>query len=408
MILKNIHLTKIKEQSYFVFFSFLFSPSISLLIALKNFRFSWSKNVVWAFIIFYAYHFSAPNEGADILAYIDKFKAFINRDFSLFEFIAFNYSKESTTLDIFEPILSYLISKITNNHHFLLMMYGVVFGFFYSRNIWFLINITTGNLKFRAFVVLFLLVTQIGIWDLNGFRFWCAAQMFFYSIFCLFIFNKNFKAYTFLILTCLTHLGLLVPVIIILIFRFIKFPFLFLILFFFSTFFLAELDIAGFRKIINIYAPDFVIGKLNTYTSEGYVKAVTKQYMSYSLFFKFSKIFRSILILFFTTLIIFNKRLFEKKIMWNLFSFFLLLGGVANILSNLPSGGRYIIISDFLLFGIVFYYFQFFSTFKYVILFYLITPLVLIYGFYNFRIIGIHTFNIHHIINNPITSLFIY
>ena len=94
--------------------------------------------------------------------------------------------------------------------------------------------------------------------------------------------------------------------------------------------------------------------------------------------------------------------------MYKLFSFYLVLGAVANILSQIPSGNRYLIISDFILYGVFFYFIQNYKTLKLYKFIICLSPLILIYAIYNFRVIGIHTFNIHHFINNPIISLFIY
>lgn len=397
-----------KVHSSVGYITFLFLPILSLLLAIKNYRFAWSKNVVWAFIAFYAYHFSAPNEGADILAYIHKFKSYMWVDISISDFVASLYADGSTTLDVIEPLTSYLISCITTNHHFLLVVYGVMFGFFFSRNIWFFIDQTQGKLKFKACIILLLLLIQIGIWDINGFRFWCAAQIYIYAALYLIIFNIRIKGYLFLLLACLMHLGLLVPVLILLLFRWGRFPLVVLLGFFLFTFFLAELDLAVVRQSINTYAPEFVTGKLNSYTSEAYVEVVGERLENYSAFYKLSKTIRIGIILFFISILFLNKKLFEKDKMYKLFAFYLLLGGVANILTQMPSGSRYVIVSDYFLYGVFFYYIQSYTNFRFEKYINISIPLILLYVFYNVRIIGIHTFNIHHLINNPIVSLFIY
>lgn len=396
-----------KVHSSVGYISFIFLPILSLAIALKSYREKWAKNIVWAFTAFYAYHFSAPNEGADIYAYIAKFHRYTNQVYTLPDFIKSLYAEGSTTLDVIEPLTSYLISQATRDHHFLLLTYGVIFGYFFSRNIWFFLDKTKGNLTLQSFSVLLLLIIQIGIWNLNGFRFWCAAHIFIYAALNLIIL-KNTKGYIFLLLACLMHLGLILPTFIVLIFRFIRVPLYVLYVFFLFTFFLAELDMEVVRNSISNYAPTFVTGKLNSYTSEAYTEVVAERLGGYSIFYQVSKTVRVGIILFFTSLLFINRKQLTKDVMYKLFSFYLILGAVANILSQIPSGGRYLVIADFILYGLTFYFVQNYKTIRlHNFLIYLL-PLILIYAFYNFRIIGIHTFNIHHFINNPFVSLFIY
>ena len=371
------------------YISFLFLPMLSLILAIKNYRLPWAKNVVWAFTGFYAYHFSAPNEGADIYAYIAKFHRYTDQVYTLPDFIKSLYAEGSTTLDVIEPLTSYLISKATRDHHFLLLTYGIIFGFFFSRNIWFFIERTKGKLSIQALVILLLLIIQIGIWNLNGFRFWCAAHIFIYAALNLIIL-KNTKGYIFLLLTCLMHLGLILPTFIVLIFRFIRVPLYVLFVFFLFTFFLTELDMEVVRNSISNYAPTFITGKLNSYTSEAYTEVVVEKLGGYSIFYQVSKIVRVGIIIFFTSLLFINRKQLTKDVMYKLFSFYLVLGAVANILSQIPSGGRYLLIADFILYGVFFYFIQNYKTIKlYSYIIYLI-PLILVYAFYNFRIICVY------------------
>lgn len=396
-----------KVHSSVGYISFIFLPILSLAIALKSYREKWAKNIVWAFTAFYAYHFSAPNEGADINSYIDKFYYYSNQSFTIPNFIKSMYAEGSKTLDVIEPLISYLTSQTTSDHKILLLIYGIIYGFFFSRNIWFFIERTKGKLTIQALVILLLLIIQIGIWNLNGFRFWCAAHIFIYAALNLIIL-KNTKGYIFLLLACLMHLGLILPTFIVLIFRFIRVPLYVLYVFFLFTFFLVELDMEVVRNSISNYAPTFITGKLNSYTSEAYIEVVAEKLGGYSIFYQVSKIVRVGIILFFTSLLFINRKQLTKDVMYKLFSFYLVLGAVANILSQIPSGGRYLSMSDFILYGTFFYFIQSYSRLKLSQYVWFVIPIVLVYVFYNFRIIGIHTFNIHHFINNPIVSLFIY
>src|SRR5690606_31017190 len=108
-------------------------------------------------------------------------------------------------------------------------------------------------------------------WQLNGFRFWCAAQIYIYAVLHLLL-MKSSKAYLLLILSGLMHLGMLLPIAVLLIYRLFKLPLQLLVIFYCITFFLVELDLTVVRNFINNYAPNFAMGKLSTYTSEAYVE----------------------------------------------------------------------------------------------------------------------------------------
>lgn len=398
---------KNKVHSSVGYITFLFLPILSFFIAIKNYRQMWSKNVVWAFTAFYGYHFASPNEGADINRYIEKFHEYTNDNYTIGNFIVSMYSAGSTTLDVLEPLTSYLLGRITTNHHLLLLIYGIIFGYFFSRNLWIIIDHTKGSLTLRSVAALTLLVVEIGIWEINGFRFWCAAHMFIYATLNLVLLN-NRKGYIFLVLSCLMHLGMFVPVVALLIYRFIKLPVSMLFVFFIFTFFIAELNIEFVRNLLNTYAPSFLSNKLSSYTSNEYIELVNETLGGYSIFYQLSTKIRLVIIVLFTGVIFYNKKLFMHTPMFQLFAFYLLLGSLANILSQLPSGSRYVIISDFILYGITFYFFQSYKQFALSKYINVVIPFLFVYAFYNFRIIGIHTFSIHHFINNPLVSLFIY
>src|SRR5690554_5320047 len=110
-----------KVHSSVGYISFIFLPILSLAIALKSYREKWAKNIVWAFTAFYAYHFSAPNEGADINSYIDRFYYYSNQSFTIPNFIKSMYAEGSKTLDVIEPLISYLTSQTTSDHKILLL-----------------------------------------------------------------------------------------------------------------------------------------------------------------------------------------------------------------------------------------------------------------------------------------------
>ena len=83
------------------------------------------------------------------------------------------------------------------------------------------------------------------------------------------------------------------------------------------------------------------------------------------MYYQLSKIIRIGIILFFTSILYINRKMFNKDIMFRLFIFYLLLGSFANFLSQMPSGGRYLVIADFILYGVMFYFVQEYKKIKF-------------------------------------------
>jgi hypothetical protein len=390
------------------YLSFLILPILSLFIAIKNYKSTWSKNIVWFFIVFYAYHFVAPNEGSDIISYIERFELYKITEFSFKNFIISLYAEGSTTLDILEPLLSFTLSKFTENYKVLLLFYGIIYGYFYSRNIWYLLDELKGKIRVKAIIILFLVLATIGIWEINGFRFWCAAHIFIYASYNLIVLKKN-RGLFFLVLAPLMHLGLILPVVIVLVFKYFKTPGIHVLFpVFIFTFFLVELDLELVRTFVSQYAPDFIQDKLLTYSSEAYVQAQAEKHENYSLTYQLSKIVGVLLKTYFILILYLNKNLLKFGNIYTLFRFFLFYGIFANILIQIPSGGRYSFIANFFLYGILMIFIQNNNKFRLQRLFPIISPILLLYVVYQARIIGINTFSIHHFLNNPIISLFIY
>lgn len=397
-----------RQNSLLGYITFLISPILTVLFSLKNYNHTSTKNIVWLFTIFYAYHFVIPNEGADMNSYIERFANYTRQDYIIKDFIFSLYAESSTTLDVVEPLVSYLTSRITSNEKVLLVIYGIIYGYFFSRNIAFFLEKLNSRIKLPVIPLMLLLLVTMGIWNINGFRFWCASHIFIYGVIQS-IFYKNNKSVLFILLSCFVHLGMLIPSVLAVLFRFTKqLHVLPLLIAYLLTFFIMELNLDSVREQITNYSPNFMSPKLTAYTSEAYVETVAEKHEGYSAYFQISRYFRMIIVLFLVFCIYTDLQKIKFSLFYRLFIFILLLGTVANILSQIPSGGRYLTIVDFLLYGVSLVFLQNYNKLKLGRFFPLISVIIFIYALYGFRIIGIHTFSIHHFINNPIVSLFIY
>lgn len=395
------------KNKFYVLLLFVLSPLLSLFLVIKNHKSAWAKNIVWLSIAFYAYHMIPANEGVDFLSYIERFNYYKFSDYTIEEFIISLYSEESRTLDIIEPLLSYLLSKITSNHRILLLSYGFIYGYFYSRNVWRFLSHLKGKTKNRTTVILFLLLVTIGIWEINGFRFWCGAHIFIYATYNFIILRRT-NGLIFLILAPLMHIGFLLPSLITILYRFIKIPTIILFPTFLFTFFLVELDLEIIRNFIDDYGPSFMQKKLTDYTSEAYIESVGEKFDNYSIPYHISKYLSMFIRLSFIFILYLNRKAIKDESIYILVNFYLFYGIFANLISQIPSGGRYGTIGSFILYGITMIFIQNNTQFKLKNILPLLYPVILLLVVYQIRIMGFYTFSIHHIINNPIFSPFIY
>lgn len=162
-------------------------PLGSLISALKNWRQPWAMNIFWIVCIYMgAIQIFLPDgallgDGADGGRYVMRLIEMHDDSKSLLEQIAYNFVYNGS-MDYYQLIMTWLVSRITDNGHILFTCFALVFGYFYSRNIWYVMNRldnVAGKTMF-AFVALFFLACPI--WKINGVRMWTATHILVYSI----------------------------------------------------------------------------------------------------------------------------------------------------------------------------------------------------------------------------------
>lgn len=126
----------IRDQ-YFPFILFLISPILSLFIALKESKATWAKNILWMFVVFFAMSLAVIHDAWDISRYIQQFKDYYSAGIS---FSAFWEDITTNSPDFLQPLINYLVSKITGSTMVILTVYGIIYGYFFSRNIFFAIE----------------------------------------------------------------------------------------------------------------------------------------------------------------------------------------------------------------------------------------------------------------------------
>ncbi|MBF6608097.1 MAG: hypothetical protein ITG00_05110, partial [Flavobacterium sp.] len=193
-----------KQNKAYAFLLFLISPLLVVILAAKDFRKSWAKNIIWLFVIFYGATFVISNDKIDANRYRDQLYEFSIQELTPVNIFSMVYGPESQVLDILQPLLTLTVSLFTTNFHVLFAVFGLVFGYFYSRNIWYLLDRTEGKLEWSAVILMMTFAFVVGFWEINGFRFWTAAHIFFYGVFP-YVADRNRKKLWFAVLAIFVH-----------------------------------------------------------------------------------------------------------------------------------------------------------------------------------------------------------
>lgn len=320
------------------FFYFILFPFLGFVNALRNYRSSWAKPTMIAFVAFFGMSM-VKSDASDSTRYVQNLELMYNSDKDFDTIQASFYNQDDGQVDIYVAISTFIFSLFTDNGNLLFMFFGLVFGYFYANNIWLVLNQSKGKLHWEQYLVIAAFSLVIGFWNINGVRMWTAAHIFFYGGF-LYLFHDKKKGLAIASTSFLFHFSFVLPVVLLLAYSLVKINYRFLYIFYIASFFVSELNIDFIKTSLESNMPDFLLPKVKTYFNEDYLEGYEEVIVSanwYILYYKkiltyFTVLFISVV--FFKT----NPTAQIKKLLG--FSFLFL--SVANILSLLPSGGRFL------------------------------------------------------------------
>ncbi|NMW21084.1 MAG: hypothetical protein HKK67_05520 [Chlorobiaceae bacterium] len=332
------------EKNYFYanMLLFLIWPFAVFINSINYFKYKSAKIFLILFFGLYGYSFILDDaRNYDSERYAESFVQMALLPASnFFEIIKQFNSQDGSSIDIVVTLLSFIISRITNNAHILFAVYSIFFGIFNVLSINILYNKYSNNpnINTRLFLLFFLIINPI--FNINGIRFWLATWIFFYGAYFVII-DKNYKYLTLTAFAFLVHFSYFSINILLIIYlligtnnifyysllavSYVLPNFLFnhikTILSYFSL---------GIQKHVSLYAnPDQI--KQNNLNIEGHRFELV--YIDHFMYWFFV-----VVILF----IVLNK----KKIRFDindkrLYSFIILLLSYVNFVSIIPSGGRF-------------------------------------------------------------------
>lgn len=344
---------KVNQNRFNAYLTFLVWPFFSLLFSFANYRSSFAKNILWLFIVFFGFTFVIGTEGSDANYYRDELVSYHEMDIDLLSFVNDVSEGKTGRGDYLQPVLTYVISRFTSDQRVLFMSFAFIMGFFYSRNIWFLIENSKSSIKPYALPFLLFFSLIIPFWLINGFRFWTAAHIFVYGAFR--VLKDNNKKYLILTTsTILVHIGFIFPAILLPLFILIGNRIYLYIPLFLISIFLLKVDIPTILNIIP-QSESVANERLGQYASEVYVKKIEKLELKSAWFIKLKKdaiIYLSYFIIIVTS--IFYRKQIRRHQLNSLFLFGVVLMTVTNILSIIPSMGRFFALAQLFIFSTIF------------------------------------------------------
>ena len=323
---------------------FIVSPILSLLFSIKNFSLKESKFIIYLFCIFFGLTLVLGNDKLDSFQYAQYLKNFeFDRNYTFNSFFE-NFLASEKSLDIAQFFVSFFVSKITYHHNLLFGVFALIFGFFYIKNISNMYHLYSYNKNYLSLILLLIFVFNLNpIFNINGFRFWTATWIFFYGVYGYFR-EKDFKYWSFLILSVLFHFSFIVPCVVFFIYflfgnRYKLYFFLLICSFFISEFVI---------YILPDYSYLFGEGiemKVSRYSSKDYIEKSGEltqnaiEEFKWYLFLPGKLMYYYLLFIFFYVLKKFKSEI--EYLNLEFLSFILLFSAFSNFVSFIPTMARF-------------------------------------------------------------------
>lgn len=344
--------SEIQTQRLIYYFSFLVWPFGVMVDALRHWRQPWSKNVFWLFCIFFGYAFViAENlEGApDSARHAATLLQYAHSEMDLKSLIRSFYSESSSDIDIMQPLITFVVSLVSTNPRILFAVFAMIFGFFHSRNLWYVLNKLRCEVSPLLFLFLLVFVISNPIWNINGFRMWTAAQIYIYGV-LPFLLESKTKRLSWSILAIFFHFSFVIPVAVLFAYLFLRNRITFYTGIFILTSFIKEIDLQIVQSYL-LFLPSAFSSRTVGYTNLEYAESVAMAYKELNWYIPLASKSLIWVIYTFTLFIFFFARDFlkEHKDLLNLFCFSVLFYSVANLTSLVPSGGRFLDVASTLM-----------------------------------------------------------
>ena len=339
----------------------LFWPFGALLYAVVRHRGKYLPNVVWLFTIFFGLTFVISNEEIDANRYRDKMLLLRDSDYTYTEMIGDIWTGDYGRGDYLQPTISYVVGSLTDNWHFLFAAFGLIFGYFYSRNLGLIIERGGGHIGLLALPALVMFAFLIPIWNINGFRFYCASMIFTFGLMHYYRSGgrRQWGGLLVALLASLVHASFLLPCALLLVYLLLPINrFVLLILFGLAVVF-SSLEIGTLLEFAVQFLPETRETKMALrYTHPDYVKLREDANAGTAWFIQLNTNFARYGSLLVFAYLSFQWRRLQQLRIQHWFGYAALLFAFTSIIASVPSAGRYFIVAQYLMFASLFVFIQ--------------------------------------------------
>ena len=344
------------KEKYLSYLMAVLFPFAGLIYSFYHWQKSWSKNVFWIVCIYLGLTMilitgsTLEDTGRDTARYVMWFNQIRQSQKSLIDIIS-SYGQTEQSLDLYNPLSCWLVSRFTSNPHILFAFYAFVFGFFYSRNIWYILDKHSSSYPKITIIVIALLFLVCPIWKIYAVRMWTAAQIFTYSL-LPFLLDKDRSKLIWLILVPLFHFSFLyitiLTILFILLFHkvkdlhiYIKIAAVILI----GSLLLDSLNLSSVESFLKNISPGEFEHRIEGYTNEDYAIAVQQSIDQRNWYVNTSNTIMSLgLAVIMLTLVPKKNRMglnIDKLLLFSI-----LITSFANLVSSVPGGYRFSIVAN--------------------------------------------------------------
>lgn len=337
---KYLYSNPISSKNYLILF--VLWPFLAFLVALSDYSHKEAKKVVYFFLIYYGAT-TVVNLGfyIDAVGYALMLKEKALLPFSEFFNIFTNLYSESSSMDILEPLLSFLVSRITTDHRVLFAVFAAIFGFFYLKSINLLHNKYIKSPNLDALIFLGFFSFLLPVMAISGFRMWTAMWIFLYGSYHV-VLNRDIRYFILTFGAVFVHWSFISVNGILLIYFFVRNRDIIYIPLAILSFIIPYL-IAPFLSVVSLRMGGVFEDRYTMYSNETYASGVQEQMQDAAWFMQIGSDLVLYFLLFAIVIIKFKYGdLMKGKAESNLFSFNLLLLTFVNVGKTLPSlGGRF-------------------------------------------------------------------
>ena len=350
----------IKTESFYIFIVTLLFPFVGLILSLVQWKKSWAMNMFWlaciymGAILIYHHEGTMLGEGMDSGRYVLILINMYNNPSLTFWSILSLYQIDMNHMDLYQQLITYFISRFTDNGHVLFAVFATVFGFFYSRNIWYILDKLPSKKLGILYVLFGLFFLVCPITQINGVRMWTALHVLVYAMLPYLVEKKKSRLWL-LFITPLIHFSYLYVGIFSIIYVLIPFRFktnnslfiYFAIITYIVTLFINSLSLDAVSSMIAEYSPEAYEDRIDLYVNQNLldrnnVAAATNNWYLAAGRNISNWCYSIILVLLFPVI---RKYFKGNKTITNLYVYTMLIGSFANITALIPSGGRFQILA---------------------------------------------------------------